>query len=130
MSVSNPTIIPITLQISEVVDRYTIALLKSQRLPEGERQEFARQAEHFKAGIDFALPGMFGLADNLYEVNGLLWDTEGAIRRGEEEDLALEEIGRLALTVRDLNRKRCAIKNQITDLVGFGFRDCKCNYAG
>jgi hypothetical protein len=32
--------------------------------------------------------------------------------------------------VRDLNRERMSIKNDITDLTGEGFKDCKMNYAG
>ena len=120
--------VPIILQMSEVADRYTICKLKAAKLPEGSKADFSMQAEHFREGIDFALPGISGILEDLYDVNESIWNVEGAIRRGEEADMSLEEVGRLALQVRDLNRARCTIKNQITTLAG-GFRDCKVNYA-
>ena len=64
--------------------------------------------------------------DRLYEINGELWDTEGDIRKGVE--MPLEEIGRLALKVRDLNCTRNEIKAEIVDTFSEGFKEIKINY--
>jgi hypothetical protein len=44
--------------------------------------------------------------------------------------MTLNEVGSRALRVRDLNRIRMKVKNDIIDLTGNGFKDCKMNYAG
>jgi hypothetical protein len=118
------------MQQSEIADRYTIALLKSTRLPLQLQADFAAQAEHFHAGLDLdKYHGLQDLVLDLFEINGQIWDTEKAIRRGEEAQYEPGEIGRMALEVRRLNRARCSVKEQITTVTG-GFRDVKHNYAG
>ena len=64
--------------------------------------------------------------DSMYEINGKIWDTEGDIRRGL--DMPLEEVGRLALIVRDLNQIRNGIKGEIVDEFAEGFKEIKVNY--
>ena len=58
-----------------------------------------------------------------------MWDAEHAIRKGQDENLGLEEIGKRAIKIRDLNRVRMKVKNDIIELTGDGFKDCKMNYA-
>ena len=52
--------------------------------------------------------------------------TDGDIRRGIE--MPIDEIGRLALKVRNLNSKRNAIKAEIVDTFSEGFKEIKINY--
>ena len=117
--------------IPEVADRYTIAMLKADRLPAEEQShaELQRQIDYYKAGLDFTNLALAELVDQLYLSNGKMWDIEGEIRAGQDNELGLEEIGRRALIARDINRRRSAIKNAIVDLSGDGFKDCKMNYA-
>jgi uncharacterized protein YecT (DUF1311 family) len=110
------------MPISEIIDRYTITKLKSERTEEDVQKEL----ECYKKEIDSYDADLNGYIKSLYEANGKLWDTEGAIRRGE--DLPLEEIGRLALTVRDLNCDRNAIKAEIVEKFAEGFKELKINY--
>ena len=49
---------------------------------------------------------------------------------GLDKQMTLDEVGYRALRVRDLNRIRMKVKNDIIDLTGIGFKDCKMNYAG
>ena len=115
--------------LPEVIDRYTIALLKLERLDKSEIDvdEMQEQVEYYKRGIDFSNEGIVNLSDELYKVNGKIWDIEGSIRKGLDDDLGYEEIGKRAVIVRDLNRKRMKIKNDIIELTGDGFKDCKMN---
>ena len=122
---------PIITPVPEVADRYTIALLKIERLDASEIDvpEMQRQIDYYKEGLDLDNPELADLVDKLYHVNVLMWDAEHAIRKGQDEGLGLEEIGTRAIHIRDLNRDRMKVKNDIIDLTGDGFKDAKMNYA-
>ena len=115
------------MPLSEILDRYTITKLKSERTDENVSDEL----KTYKREIDnpnYAQRSnqIITFIDRLYEINGELWETEGDIRRGV--DMPLEEIGRLALKVRDLNCERNAIKAEIVDAFSEGFKEIKINY--
>ena len=122
---------PIITPIPEVADRYTIALLKSERLDttEIDPDDMQRQINYYRSGLDLDNPNLNDLVNELYETNASIWDAEHDIRKGQDEDLGFEEIGRRAIRIRDLNRIRMKVKNDIIDLTGDGFRECKMNYA-
>ena len=111
------------MPISEIVDRYTITKLKSERTDENVQEEldcYLDEINSYDANLDEYI-------EALYIANGKLWDTEGDIRKGA--DLPLEEIGRLALKVRDLNCDRNAIKAELVEKFAEGFKELKINYA-
>ena len=122
---------PIITPVPEVADRYTIALLKIERLGSDEidMDEMRKQIDYYRDGLKLEDPELAQLVENLYEINGEMWNAEYAIRKGQDDNLGLEEIGRRALRIRDLNRIRMKIKNDIVELTGDGFKDCKMNYA-
>ena len=122
---------PIITPIPEVADRYTIALLKSERLDttEIDPDDMQRQINYYRSGLDLDNPNLNDLVNELYKANESIWDAEHDIRKGQDEDLGFEEIGRRAIRIRDLNRIRMKVKNDIIDLTGDGFRECKMNYA-
>ena len=110
------------MPISEIVDRYTITKLKSERTDEDVKEElecYLNEIKSYNADLNEYI-------ESLYITNGKLWDTEGDIRRGT--DLPLEEIGRLALKVRDLNCDRNAIKAELVEKYAEGFKELKINY--
>ena len=117
--------------IPEVADRYTIAMLKSERLDSDEidMQEMKRQISYYEEGLDMNDPKLSKLVKDLYLINGKMWDAEHEIRKGQDENLGNSEIGKRAFIIRDLNRERMKIKNEIIELTGDGFKDCKMNYA-
>ena len=118
--------------LPEVVDRYTICQLKLARLDHTQIDvdSMKDQLEYYKKGIDFTNTQLIKLSQDLYNINGRIWDTEGSIRAGLDDELGYDEIGKRAVQVRELNRIRMSIKNDITELTGEGFKDCKMNYAG
>jgi len=122
----------IAMPICELCDRLTIAQLKLDRLPDEEIDKVGlqKQIEYYESGIDEKNKDLLGLILKLHKINGLMWDAEYAIRKGLDADLGLEEIGRRAIHIRDLNRDRVAIKNEITVLADQPeFQDCKMNHA-
>jgi len=122
------------MPMSEIVDRYTITKLKSERTSEDVSEELdAYWVEIASAKLVLAQRGEPRDLDEvdeyikrLYDINGRLWSTEGDIRSGK--DLPLEEIGRLALKVRDLNCERNGIKAEIVEKFSEGFKEIKINY--
>ena len=115
------------MPLSEILDRYTITKLKSERTDEDvtdELRTYKREIEnpdYLQKSSQIA-----SFIEKLYEINGELWDTEGDIRKGV--DMPLEQIGQLALNVRDLNCKRNEIKAEIVDVFSEGFKEIKINY--
>ena len=115
------------MPLSEILDRYTITKLKSERTNEDVSEELRAYQEEIDTPDYLERSNRIAsFINRLYEVNGELWDTEGDIRKGVE--LPLEEIGRLALKVRDLNCKRNEIKAEIVDTFAEGFKEIKINY--
>ena len=113
--------IKMKMPLSEIIDRYTITLLKSQRTDEDVIEELNTYKKEIPDGESVDI-----FINRMYEINGKIWDTEGDIRRGV--DMPLEEVGRLALIVRDLNQIRNGIKGEIVDEFAEGFKEIKVNY--
>jgi len=116
------------MSLNEVIDRYSILLLKKERLPEN--NALLKECVRFEKDI-------LRHEDQKYiqekivllkEVNGKIWDLESDIRKGKEGELGLEEVGRRALVIRDLNAERIRLKNRIAEEVG-EFGDIKIDHA-
>jgi hypothetical protein len=121
---------PIPMPICELCDRLTIALLKAERLSDDEidKDGLTKQIDYYTEGIDQTNPELQALINQLLDANKKMWDAEHAIRKGLDDDLGLEEIGRRAINIRDYNRERVAIKNDIADVSQPEFKDCKMNH--
>jgi uncharacterized protein YdcH (DUF465 family) len=118
------------MPLPEVIDRYTIVRLKSERIGKDEvADEFAALeatlTDYRKRGVQIKDEWV----ERLYELNGQIWDLEHDIRAGKEGELGLEEVGRRAIQIREINKQRVGIKNQIVGETGHGFKDVKMNHA-
>ena len=109
------------MPLSEIIDRYTITLLKSERTDENVSEELAAYKKELP---DTDIAQTF--VDRMYEINGKIWETEGDIRKGA--DMPLDEVGLLAIRVRELNQLRNGIKGEIVDEFAEGFKEIKVNY--
>jgi len=110
--------------ISEIADRYTICRLKSERTNEDMSTELKIYINEITKHSE-----IWQGIETLYEINGKIWDLESDIRQGREGELGLEEVGRRAIAIRELNKKRVLIKNSIVGMTGHGFKDIKINHA-
>ena len=121
----------VVMPTCELCDRYTIALLKKERLSDDQldKESLQKQIDYYKNGIDSTNSKLAQLIKDLYNINSLMWDAEHDIRKGLDKNLGLEEIGKRAIRIRDLNRIRVAIKNIIAETVNENeFVDCKMNH--
>lgn len=124
------------MPISEIIDRYTISKLKSERTSEDVSHEVNSYSEEIsKYNAEEVTP----YVEKMYEINGTLWDYETRMRKlmdsrngtgpvVDANDLPLAEIGKLALLVRDLNGTRNGVKTEIVEKFSEGFKDIKINY--
>lgn len=118
------------MPLAEVIDRFVIVRLKTERVKTEDKKE---EYEYYKKVLeDYKKQGISikqEWIDRLYEANGKIWDLEHDIRKGKEGLLGLEEVGRRAIQIREINKTRISIKNEIVEKTGSGFRDIKMNHA-
>lgn len=107
--------VSVPMPMSELCDRLTIVRLKQQRLTsaQADHRDLNAQIAYYMQGIDCSDFVLNDLVHKLEKVNGKMWDAEYNIRRGLDDDAPMEEIGRRALVIRELNLERIAVKNQI-----------------
>ena len=115
--------------ISEILDRYSIAVLKKERLMADNDKELSDLEvvidDYKKKNCDFINEYIKLLID----INGKIWDLESDIRKGREGELGLEEVGRRAIKIREFNKIRVGYKNDVVEVFGEGYKDIKMNHA-
>jgi len=113
--------------ISEILDRYSIALLKKERLNIDNNQEIkdlSTEINNYRNINKIVDEYIVKLKD----INGKIWDLEFDIRKGKEGELGLEEVGRRAILIRENNKIRVGYKNEIVELFNVGYKDIKMNH--
>lgn len=113
------------MPISEIADRYSITLLKNERI---EGVDLSSELKTYKEELD-KYNGIEDYINRLYKINGEIWDLESDIRKGKEDILGLEEVGRRAILIRGKNKIRVGIKNEMVERYEEGFKDIKMNHA-
>ena len=111
------------MSLGEIADRYSIIKLKSERTDVDCKEEFDTLKNELNGDE------IYTYVDQLYKVNGRIWDLESDIRKGKEGELGLEEVGRRAIMIRDFNKERINIKNIINTIYKTGFIEKKINHA-
>ena len=112
------------MSLGEIADRYSIVLLKSERT----NLDVFDELDNLKISLE-RVEKVDIYVKELYAVNGQIWDLESKIRKGKEGELGLEEVGRRAIAIRELNGKRVGIKNKINEVYKSGFQETKIDHA-
>ena len=108
------------VSVGDIADKWTILRMKV-RLSEESKDEFK---EYDNELGDNPVP--LNLLADLIEANAKIWILESEIRNGRE--LPLDEVGRRALMIRDLNKQRIEAKNRINDIFK-DYKEHKVNHA-
>lgn len=108
----------------DVVDRLSIIMLKMERAekPQKEYEAFREAFQELKfkyPQFDWDL-----FLDLAHRTNGIVWDSESAIRTAQLDN-DLVEAGKRAILIRKVNGVRGGIKNLINSLTGDGFTEIK-----
>jgi len=108
------------MPISEIADRYSIALLKKERADAQNQKEINDLSAELLNYPDISI-----YIEKLVEINGKIWDLESDIRKGKEEELGLEEVGRRAIMIRGFNKIRVGYKNEMVNIYGERYEEIK-----
>ena len=114
----------ISFPVIELVDRLTIALIKFEKT--GLNQDEVNFYQNQVTCLD--LSAISDHLDLLQNIHISIWDLEKELKSGCENQLSLEEIGRRAIKIRNLNNKRVALKNKMADILGCPVREIKVDH--
>jgi hypothetical protein len=111
------------LALIELVDRYCIAQVKLSILGNNQ-EEFDFYKEQLSSEFDINL--VHQDLNELTEIHRKIWDMEDDFKKCVVElKYPLEEIGRRAILIRDINIDRYAIKNRIAEKLSNPIREKK-----
>ena len=111
--------------VIELVDRLAIAEVKWQRTQaNSEELEWYRQqvAEFDQSVISQDM-------HTLQRIHNAIWELEKELKSGQEQSLSLEEIGRRAIEIRNLNNQRIQLKNHMAEILQCPVREIKKEHA-
>lgn len=112
--------------VIELVDRYTIAIVKH------ERTQGANQAEldfYTRQMQELDINSIRHLLDQLTEIHRQIWNLEDDFKKYRESNYDLTGVGKRSLIIRDYNQARVRFKNQIADAVGSSVKEIKQDHA-
>jgi len=110
------------ISVGELIDKITILRIKRERIRAAPAQanvehELGRLLE-IRARASLDLAELAGLEDELFQVNGRLWDVEDELRALERNGNFGERFIELARSVYRLNDRRSVLKRRINAVTG------------
>jgi len=118
----DPSFIRKHLNVGEFIDRFTVDLLYTLNMDEAGISTAYEELDDFLVNVTQPVtaevgPSVRGLILKLLALNSRIWGLESTIRMGSECKLPLDEVGRRTIEIRDLNRQRVSVKNQIAKMI-------------
>lgn len=117
------------LQPVELMDKMSILKLKIEKTEDASLKK--EYEEYKKALMEFQKKGTHLDPEwllLLYIANKEQWDIYSELNSEKNKDeIDYEKIGRLYIAVEKSNKKRVAVRNEIVELTGKGFKDIKMN---
>lgn len=134
------------MPIGEFLDRYSIVKLKYTYLGDEIKEEHQTYLEEFlkllKKHPEWHL---LDYLEQLHSVNRKIWGLESNLRKGNDREydttqielccytkedlLQLAAVGQAAINIRNANRDRVKIRNEIAEKTGTGFTSPKIDHA-
>lgn len=114
--------------VGDLIDRLSIL---SRKIYFGEEIAISEHRHVEKQLDDAGLPGkLITNAIRICQMNVEIWNLEHEMRKVAEGPgpMGYEEVGKRAVKIRDLNRKRIEYKNIVNDIAGNHFRETKVNH--
>jgi flagellar capping protein FliD len=112
------------ISVGELIDKITILRIKRERIRgAGAQANVARELEsllEIRARAGLVTGELDGLEEQLFQVNGRLWDIEDQLRSLERENKFQERFIELARSVYRFNDQRSTLKRKINEVTGSG----------
>lgn len=108
--------------VIEIVDRYTIAVVKYRKTNGANQEEldfYVQQMTELGLALDHKL------VLELIEHHDYVWNIEDDFKKARIDNLPLEEIGRRALHIRDIGYVRLELKNKLAEILSDPVREIK-----
>jgi len=107
-----------------------IAQLKAERIGTPEtKKEFREFWEGlFTHILIYPNVNWWKLVSQLYDIHKNIWNLEADIRQSKLDNDEME-VGRRAIQIRNWNKQRIVLKNELNQLVGEGFQEVKKDHA-
>jgi hypothetical protein len=119
------------MSLGDAVDRVTILVRKIHFGEEAAIKEFEYLTDAI-GRLKIPLTGaILACIIRITQCNVDIWNLENELRRGDKEFLdkmGYEEIGKRAIMIRDLNKKRVEYKNEVNRLTEMGWREFKIKH--
>ena len=116
----------------ELIDRLCIARVKYERINGANQDELDWYETRYQEMIQTLLPEQLtqlkGDIEEITRIHNGIWDLEWQLKSGVEHLLPMDEIGRRAIAIRDLNNQRITFKNSIAALFGLKLREIKTDH--
>jgi hypothetical protein len=116
----------------ELIDRLCIARVKYERTDKGNQDELDwYEARYQELNLQLTESQKQTLEFNIGEITNIhnqIWNLEWQLKSGVEQLLAMDEIGRRAIAIRDWNNRRITYKNSIAELFGLQLREIKTDH--
>ena len=110
--------------VIELVDRFAIAKLKLHKTNGANQEEFDfYDCQLEDSGYDIGMVEQE--LEQLYRIHSEIWNLEAELKAGRESELSLEELGRRAIMIRNLNNQRIQLKNSMAEQLGCSVREIK-----
>lgn len=107
--------------VIELVDRLAIAEVKWERT-KGNHHEL----EWYKTQMRcYDISKIASMLNELKKIHHSIWDKEALLKSGREQELSMDEIGRRAIAIRNLNNQRVALKNAMAERLNCNVREIK-----
>jgi len=114
-----------TQTLGDVIDRFTIL---TRKIYFGMEDAISEHRHLEKSLTYWEIDGkLITNVLRLAQMNTEIWNLEHEIRQGGEDKFTLEEIGKRAVKIRDLNKRRIHYKNKINEIAGH-FKEYKVNH--
>ena len=112
--------------IIEIVDRYTIAVVKHKKTNGANQEELDFYIEQMQeVNLDLQHQLILELIDH----HSYVWSLEDDFKKNRVDGLPLEEIGRIAIAVRDQGFKRTQLKNTLAALLNDSVKEIKQDHS-
>ena len=108
--------------IIEIVDRYTIAIVKHKKTNGANQEELDFYIEQMQ---EVNLDLQHQLILELINHHSYVWSLEDDFKKNRIDEMPLEEIGRRALHIRDIGHIRVDLKNTLAKLLNDPVREIK-----
>jgi hypothetical protein len=112
--------------VVELMDRLAIAEIKFGRTNGANESELKWYQDQAKS---YDLSKISEEYQQLKDIHNNIWNLESDLKSGMEDKHPLDEIGRRAIAIRNMNNKRVALRNVMAEKLNDAIRELKFDHA-